>query len=98
MADPIVRTREDIEADIAAARQRLADNVEGLINQVHPKAIVAHTIADARTFAEGSFEQAKAQVVDEQGFLRTERVALLAAAAGGALTFILVVRSILKGR
>ncbi|MCC6497329.1 MAG: DUF3618 domain-containing protein [Propionibacteriaceae bacterium] len=98
MADPIVRTREDIEAEIAAARQRLAENVEGLINQVHPKAIVANTVADARAFAEGTFEQARAQVVDERGDLRTERVALLAAAAGGAVTFILIVRSILKGR
>jgi hypothetical protein len=98
MADPIVRTREDIEADIEAARQRLAGNVESLINQVHPKAIVANTVADARAFAEGTFDQAKAQVVDERGNLRTERVALLAAAAGGAVTFILVVRSILKGR
>jgi hypothetical protein len=98
MADPIVRTRDDIEADIAAARQRLADNVEGLINQVHPKAIVANTVADARAFAQGSFDEAKAQVVDERGNLRTDRVALLAAAAGGALTFVLVVRSILKGR
>jgi hypothetical protein len=98
MADPIVRTREDIEADIDAARQRLAGNVESLINQVHPKAIVANTVADARAFAEGSFEQAKAQVVDEHGFVRTGRVALLAAAVGGAITFVLVVRSILNGR
>ena len=98
MADPIVRTREDIEAEIDAARQRLAGNVENLINQVHPKAIVAHTVADARAFVAGSFDEAKAQVVDDRGQLRTERVALLAAAAGGALTFILVVRSILKGR
>jgi Protein of unknown function (DUF3618) len=98
MADPIVRTRDDIEAEIAAARQRLADNVEGLINQVHPKAIVANTVADARAFAQGTIDEARAQVVDEGGNLRTERVALLAAAAGGALTFVLVVRSILKGR
>ncbi|MGV8908024.1 MAG: DUF3618 domain-containing protein [Propionicimonas sp.] len=98
MANPIVRTRDDIEADIAAARQRLAGNVEGLINQVHPKAIVANTVSDARTFAQGTFDQAKAQVVDDRGNLRTERIALLAAAAGGALTFVLVVRSILKGR
>ena len=41
MADPIVRTREDIEAEIDAARRRLAGNVENLISQVHPKAIVA---------------------------------------------------------
>ncbi len=98
MADPMVRTRQDIEAEIEAARQRLAGNVENLINQVHPKAIVANTVADARAFAEGTFEQAKAQVVDERGNLRTERVALLAAAAGGAVTFFLVVRSIVKAR
>ena len=98
MADPMVRTRQDSEAEIEAARQRLAGNVENLINQVHPKAIVANTVADARAFAEGTFEQAKAQVVDERGNLRTERVALLAAAAGGAVTFFLVVRSILKAR
>jgi hypothetical protein len=97
MADA-VRTREDIEAEIDAARQRLAASVEGLINQVHPKAIVANTVADARTFAEGTFEQARAQVVDDRGNLRTDRVALLAAAVGGAITFVLVVRSLLRGR
>ena len=98
MADPIVRTREDIEADIDAARQRLASNVENLINQVHPKAIVANTVADARAFAEGTFDEARAQVVDEHGNVRSDRVALLAAAVGGAVAFVLVVRSILKGR
>jgi hypothetical protein len=93
-----VRTREEIEAEIDAARRRLASSVEGLISQVHPKAIVANTVADARTFAQGSFEQVRAQVVDERGSLRTDRVALLAAAAGGAITFVLIVRSILRGR
>lgn len=97
MADA-VRTRDEIEAEIDAARQRLAASVEGLIYQVHPKAIVANTVADARTFAEGTFEQARAQVVDERGNLRADRVALLAAAVGGAITFVLVVRSVLRGR
>ncbi len=92
------RTREEIEAEIDAARQRLAASVEGLINQVHPKAIVANTVADARQFAQGTFEQARSQVVDERGNLRTERVALLATAVGGAVTFALIVRSILRGR
>ncbi|CAL8971234.1 hypothetical protein PROP_00603 [Propionicimonas sp. T2.31MG-18] len=92
------RTREEIEAELDAARQRLAASVEGLINQVHPKAIVANTVADARQFAQGTFEQARSQVVDERGNLRTERVALLAAAVGGAVTFALIVRSILRGR
>lgn len=98
MADAGVRTRDEIEAEIAAARQRLAASVEGLINEVHPRAIVANTVADARAFAAEGFEQAKAQVVDDRGNLRTERVALVAAAIGGAFTFILIVRSILKRR
>ena len=93
-----VRTRDEIEAEIEAARRRLAASVEGLIGQVHPKAIVAHTVADARAFAEGSFEQARAQIVDERGRVRSDRVALLAAAAGGAVTFMLILRSILRGR
>lgn len=91
------RTREAIEADIAAARDRLADNVAELINQVHPKAIVANTVSDARQFVRGEFEQAKAQIVDESGQVRTNRVALIAAAVGGSAAFLLIVRSILKG-
>lgn len=98
MADAGVRTREEIEADIAAARQRLADNVQGLINQVHPKAIVVNTVSDARVFAQSGFEQAKAQFVDDRGNYRADRLALLAAAAGGAVTFVLIVRSVLRGR
>lgn len=97
MADA-VRTREQIEADIDAARRRLAANVEGLISQVHPKAIVANTVSDARTFARGSYEQLKAQVVDSRGALRADRAALVAAAAAGAVAFTLVVRSLLRAR
>ncbi len=93
-----VRTREEIEAEIAAARARLAASVEGLINQVHPRAIVANTVSDARTFARGTFGQARAQVVDARGGLRSDRVALLAAAAGGAIAFVLIVRSITRAR
>lgn len=98
MADAGTRTREEIEADIAAARQRLAAGVEGLINQVHPKAIVANTVADARALAEDGFEQVKSQVVDERGNVRADRVALIGAAIGGAVTFMLIVRSILRRR
>lgn len=94
----VVRTREEIEAEIAAARQRLAASVTQLVNQVHPKAIVANTVADARTFAKGTFDQARAQVVDERGSLRLDRAALLAAAAGGAVAFVLIVRSLLNRR
>ena len=91
------RTKAEIEAEINAARERLAASVESLINQAHPKAIVHRSIVDARTFAEHEFAQAKAQVVDPQGNLRTERVALIGAAAAGLVTFVLLVRSIVRG-
>ncbi len=90
------RTTAEIEAEINAARERLAASVESLINQVHPKAIVHQGIADARAFAEHEFAQAKAQVIDDQGKLRTERVALAAAAVAGVAAFLLILRSVVR--
>ncbi|MFT4216601.1 MAG: DUF3618 domain-containing protein [Micropruina sp.] len=96
MADTTTRSKQDIEAEIAAARQRLADNVAGLINQVHPKAVMQRSIDDARGFAATEFANAKAQVVDEYGNLRTERLLLIGGAVAGVVTFVLLVRGILK--
>lgn len=97
MADSQTRTTQQIEAEIAAARQRLASNVEGLINQVHPKAVVQRSIDDARTFAATEYANAKAQVVAPNGELRLDRIGLLAGAVAGAITFVWLVRSILRG-
>ncbi|MFT3834383.1 MAG: DUF3618 domain-containing protein [Micropruina sp.] len=96
MADSTTRSKQDIETEITAARQRLADNVAGLINQVHPKAVLQRSIDDARGFAATEFASAKAQVIDENGQLRTERVLLLGGAIAGMVTFVLLVRGILK--
>lgn len=97
MAETQIRTKAEIEADIIAARERLAASVEGLINQVHPKAVVHRQINDARGFVTREFQQAKAQVIDDHGNLRTERVALIGAATAGLVTFVLLVRSIVRG-
>lgn len=96
MADSARRSKQDIEAEIAAARERLAGNVAGLINQVHPKAVLQRGIDDARGFAATEFANAKAQVIDDSGRVRTERVALIGGAVAGVVTFVLLVRSILK--
>ena len=96
MADSTTRSKQDIEAEIAAARQRLADNVAGQINQVHPKAVMQRGIDDARGLAAAEFNNAKAQVIDENGQLRTERVLLLGGAVAGVVTFVLLVRGILR--
>lgn len=86
-------TRAEIEDDIAAARERLAGNISELINQVHPRAVVHNTVADARQLLAGEFQQAKEQLVNADG-VRVGRVALLGAAVGGVIAFVLVIRSI----
>ena len=95
MADTTTRSKQDIEAEISAARERLADNVAGLINQVHPKAVVQRGIDDARGFAATEFANVKAQVVDDSGDLRTDRVLLIGGAIAGVVTFVVLLRSIL---
>ncbi|HAM45249.1 MAG TPA: hypothetical protein DCM67_09570 [Propionibacteriaceae bacterium] len=90
-------TKADIEAEIAAARERLAGNLADLIDQVHPRAIVHNTVADARRFVAEEVRQVADQFVDEDG-TRTSRVVLAAAAVAGAVGFVLIIRSIFSGR
>ena len=91
------RSKEQIQAEIAAARERLASNVEGLITQAHPKAVAARTVQDAKACAAGEFEAAKAQFVHVDGSPKTNRIAALAVAAVGTIAFLVVVRG-LAGR
>ena len=97
MADTSTGSKQDIEAEITAARERLAANVAGLINQVHPKAVVQRGIDEDRGLAATEFANAKSQIVDENGSLRTERVLLIGGAVAGMVTFVLLVRRILRG-
>ncbi|HRA06454.1 MAG TPA: DUF3618 domain-containing protein [Propionicimonas sp.] len=90
------RSKAEIEAEIAAARERLAANVEGLFMQVHPKAIVANTVSDARTFVSGGVNSVKAELVDTDGSVRIDRVGLIAAAVAGSIAFLATVRSIIR--
>lgn len=96
MADG-TRSKEQIQSDIAAARARLASNVEGLITQAHPKAVAARTVQDAKSFAAGEFEAAKSQFVGLDGSPHLARIGALAAAVVGSIAFLVVVRSIARG-
>ena len=97
MADTTTRSKQDIEAEITAARERLAGNLAGLINQVHPKAMVQRGIDEARGFASAEFANAKAQVVDERGELRVQRVLLISGAIAGLVTFVVLLRAYRQG-
>jgi hypothetical protein len=68
------RSVDQIEADIAAARERLAGTVDELHTRTAPKEIARRQVASIRTrLAEATRT--------ESGDLRTERIAALAAAA-----------------
>ena len=87
----------DIEAEIAAARDRLAENVAELVERIHPRAVLRNSIADARSFVAEEARQISEQFVDENG-LRTSRVVLAAAAVAGAVGFVVIIRSLFNGR
>ncbi|QIK71283.1 DUF3618 domain-containing protein [Propioniciclava coleopterorum] len=86
-----------IEAEMAAARSRLAGNIEGLITQAHPKAIAARTVQDAKQFVRDEAEGVKAQFVNLDGSPKAPRLAALAAAVVGGIAFLVVIRSIARG-
>lgn len=87
------RSKAQIEADNAAARDRLASSVEDLVDQVHPNRIKQRQVANIKQLATAELDNAKAQVIDENG-LRTDRIAIVAAAVAGFVTFLLIIRKI----
>jgi hypothetical protein len=81
-ATPPARTPAEIEADIERTRERLAGTVDAIADRVKP-VNVARRAADS----------AKAQVVDADGNLRVQRVAVLAVVVAGAAGLLLWRRS-----
>ncbi len=90
------RSTADIESEIAAARARLASNVEGLITQVHPQAVKTRALNDAKDFAAGEINSARSQFVDDLGNYKWDRIAYLAAAVVGTVAFMGVLKSIFR--
>jgi hypothetical protein len=91
------RTRAQIEADIAASRERLASSIEDLIDQVHPQRVKARQIESAKRLAHAELDNARAQVFYPNGELRTSRLAAVGGAVAGFVTFVIVVRRIVRG-
>jgi anti-sigma factor RsiW len=86
VSDTQARTAEQIEADIAATRARLASTVDELVDRASPKNVAKRQI-----------DQAKAQVFDERGELRTQKIVAVGGAAVGVIAILLLVRR-LAGR
>jgi len=89
------RTLTEIQADIDRAQRQIEDSLAGLIGELHPKAVVHRTVEDAKAFAGEQLTSAKAQVKDQYGW-RLGRLALIAGAAIGVVTFVVAVRALGK--
>jgi anti-sigma factor RsiW len=87
VSDTKARTAEQIEADIEATRARLASTVDELVDRAHPKNVAKRQI-----------EQAKSQVVDERGQLRTQKIVAVGGAAAGVLAVLLLIRRLVGRR
>jgi anti-sigma-K factor RskA len=86
------RTLTEIQADIDRAQRQIEESVAGLIGEFHPKAVVHRTVEDAKAFAGEQLTSAKSQVKDQYGW-RLGRLALVAGAAVGVVTFVLALRA-----
>jgi hypothetical protein len=87
VSDTKARTAEQIEADIAATRERLASTVDELVDRANPKNVALRQV-----------EQAKSQVFDEQGQLRTQKIVAVAGAVVGVVGVLLVIRRLVGRR
>ena len=72
------RNAAQIEADLAATRDRLTASVQALIDQVHPNRIKQRQIDNVKRLANAELENAKSLIFNARGDLRTDRVAALA--------------------
>ncbi len=89
------RTASQIRSDIAAARTRLSNNITGLIEEVHPTAVKARTIDDAKSFARSEVDYAKGLIQNDAGW-RTDRLVLVGGVVVGAVVVLLTVRAIVS--
>jgi len=100
MADK--RTPDQIEQDLEATRQRLAENLSQLVTEVHPKAVVHRTIAeakkelkqgvdDAKALVRTSADKAKRVFKDDSGW-KVASLAVAGAVMAGIVTLAVVTR------
>jgi len=85
------RTPDQIEAEIAATRARLAATVDELVDRAHPRNVAKRQVEQAVTLT-------RSQVYDENGNLRTQKIASVAGAVAGVLVLLLLVRRLVNRR
>jgi hypothetical protein len=77
------RTADEIAAEIAATRNRLAGTIDQLVYRVQPKTVVGRQVSST-----------KASFFDENGSLKKGKVLQIAGIALGVVATIIVIRKI----
>lgn len=80
---PADRTPDQIAADIATTRNRLAGTIDQLVYRAKPKTILERQIAST-----------KASFYDSQGALKKDKIAMIAGVAVGVVAVIVAIRKI----
>jgi len=86
------KTPDEIRAEIAAARQQMADGVRGLASQVHPTVIKQQTVKQVKDSVTGKVNDFKTLIVDDAG-IRWDRIGTIAL----TVATLLAVKSTVKG-
>lgn len=92
------RSVDDIRADLAANRVKLADATAEAIEAVKPQNIARESIAQVKQFAKAEFDAATTPLRDERGAWRSDKLLLIGGAVLGVVVFAVTLSSIANRR
>ena len=92
------RSVDEIRADLAAARAKLAQATSDAVESVKPQNIARAGVEQAKQFAKAEFESVASQVRDEEGGWRTDRLIAIGGAVLGLVVFVVTINTIANRR
>lgn len=98
MSDGSQRSVEEIRADLAATRAKMAQAASDAVESIKPKNIARAGVDEVKQFAKTEFEAVAAQVRDEEGGWRTDRLLAIGGAVLGLVVFAVTINAIAKRR
>ncbi|MHA6511263.1 DUF3618 domain-containing protein [Tessaracoccus sp. Z1128] len=98
MSNGSQRSVDEIRADVAAARAKLAQATSDAVESVKPQNIARAGVEQVKGFAKAEFDAAASQVRDEEGGWRTDRLMAIGGALLGLVVFAVTINTIAKRR
>lgn len=92
------RSVDEIRADLAANRAKLADAASEAVESMKPKNIARESAQQVKQFAKTEFDAATSQFRDETGAWRRDRLLMIGGAVLGAVVFFATVSSVANRR